>query len=83
VNAGADPNLEYLADGVTEGIISGLSRVPQLHVMARSTVFSSKGREANACSVCQFKRDPLLGVCAHGRSGPAQHGYRLQACRRY
>src|SRR2546421_3607915 len=40
VNAGADPNLEYLADGVTEGIISGLSRVPQLNVMARSTVFS-------------------------------------------
>jgi TolB-like protein/Tfp pilus assembly protein PilF len=51
VNAGADPNLEYLADGVTEGIISGLSRVPQLHVMARSTVFSFKGREANVQKV--------------------------------
>ncbi|MGE5054649.1 MAG: protein kinase domain-containing protein [Acidobacteriota bacterium] len=51
VNAGADPNLEYLADGVTEGIISGLSRVPQLQVMARSTVFSYKGREANVQKV--------------------------------
>jgi len=51
VNAGTDPNLEYLADGVTEGIISGLSRVPQLHVMARSTVFSFKGREANVQKV--------------------------------
>src|SRR5256885_1271350 len=51
VNAGADPNLEYLADGVTEGIISGLSRVPQLNVMARSTVFSFKGREANVQQV--------------------------------
>ena len=47
VNSGADPNLEYLADGVTEGIISGLSRVPQLQVMARSTVFSYKGHEVN------------------------------------
>jgi serine/threonine protein kinase/TolB-like protein/Tfp pilus assembly protein PilF len=44
VNVGADPNIEYLADGVTEGIISSLSRVPELRVMARSTVFSYKGR---------------------------------------
>ena len=48
VNVGADPNIEYLADGVTEGIISSLSRVPELRVMARSTVFSYKGREVNA-----------------------------------
>jgi serine/threonine protein kinase/tetratricopeptide (TPR) repeat protein len=47
VNTGADPNVEYLADGVTEGIINGLSRVPELQVMARSTVFSYKGREVN------------------------------------
>jgi serine/threonine protein kinase/Tfp pilus assembly protein PilF len=44
MNVGADPNIEYLADGVTEGIISSLSRVPELRVMARSTVFSYKGR---------------------------------------
>ena len=48
VNVGADPNIEYLADGVTEGIISSLSRVPELRVMARSTVFSYKGRDVNA-----------------------------------
>ena len=30
VNVGADPNIEYLADGITEGIISSLSRVPEL-----------------------------------------------------
>jgi serine/threonine protein kinase/tetratricopeptide (TPR) repeat protein len=51
INTGADPNLEYLADGVTEGIISSLSRVPDLRVMARSTVFSYKGREVNAQKV--------------------------------
>ena len=51
VNVGADPNIEYLADGVTEGIISSLSRVPELRVMARSTVFSYKGRDINAQKV--------------------------------
>jgi eukaryotic-like serine/threonine-protein kinase len=48
VNVGADPNIEYLADGVTDGIISSLSRVPELRVMARSTVFSYKGHDVNA-----------------------------------
>jgi serine/threonine protein kinase/Tfp pilus assembly protein PilF len=51
VNVSADPNIEYLADGVTEGIISSLSRVPELRVMARSTVFSFKGREVSAQKV--------------------------------
>src|SRR6266852_5848593 len=51
VNAGADPNIEYLADGVTDGIISSLSRIPDVRVMARSTVFSYKGREIIAKKV--------------------------------
>ena len=51
MNVSADPNIEYLADGVTEGIISSLSRVPELRVMARSTVFSFKGREISAQKV--------------------------------
>jgi eukaryotic-like serine/threonine-protein kinase len=44
VNTSGDPNAEYLSDGVTEGVINSLSRLPQLHVMARSTVFRYKGR---------------------------------------
>jgi eukaryotic-like serine/threonine-protein kinase len=51
VNVSADPNIEYLADGVTEGIISSLSRLPEVRVMARSTVFSYKGREVSAQKV--------------------------------
>jgi serine/threonine-protein kinase len=46
-NASYDPNTEYLSDGVTESIISSLSQLPQLRVMARSTVFRYKGREAD------------------------------------
>jgi len=51
VNVGANPNIEYLSDGVTDGIISSLSRIPDLRVMARSTVFSYKGHEMNAQKV--------------------------------
>jgi len=43
-NATADPDTEYLSDGITESIISSLSRLPKLRVMARSTVFRYKGQ---------------------------------------
>ncbi len=43
INASNDPNMEYLSDGVTESIMNSLSRLPQLKVMARSTVFRYKG----------------------------------------
>ena len=47
INAGADPEAEYLSDGITESIINNLSQLPALRVMARSTVFRYKGRESN------------------------------------
>ncbi len=43
-NTGDDPDLEYLSDGLTETLINSLSQVPDLRVMARSTVFQYKGR---------------------------------------
>ena len=45
VNATADPNNEYLSDGLTESLISSLSQLPDLKVMARSTVFRFKGNQ--------------------------------------
>jgi len=45
INASDDPNSEYLSDGITESIISNLSQLPQLKVMARSTVFHFKGKD--------------------------------------
>lgn len=47
VNASQDPNAEYLSDGITETIINSLSQLPQLRVMARSTVFRYKGKEVD------------------------------------
>ena len=45
VNATSDPNNEYLSDGLTESLISALSQLPDVKVMARSTVFRFKGKE--------------------------------------
>jgi serine/threonine-protein kinase len=50
-NAMKDPESEYLSDGITEGIINKLSQLPKLKVMARSTVFRYKGRDADAQTV--------------------------------
>ena len=45
VNKTNDPNVEYLSDGITEGVINCLSQLPKLRVMARSTVFHYKGSD--------------------------------------
>jgi len=45
--ANSDPNSEYLSDGITESLIENLSRVPNLKVKSRSTVFHYKGRETD------------------------------------
>ena len=45
VNAGAETNLDYLSDGITEGIINSLAGFPNLRVIARTSVFRYKGRD--------------------------------------
>lgn len=44
VNGSADPDAEYLSDGITTGIIQSLSQLPNTRVLAPSTVFQFKGR---------------------------------------
>jgi adenylate cyclase len=44
VNMSADPENEFFADGVTEEIINALAQIRDLHVVARSSAFSFKGR---------------------------------------
>jgi TolB-like protein/Flp pilus assembly protein TadD len=45
VNAGGDPQLEYLSDGISESIINSLTRIRELRVIPRSTVFRFKGKD--------------------------------------
>jgi serine/threonine-protein kinase len=48
VNASADPKMEYVSDGITESLINRLSQLPQLRVVARTTVFRYKGRNSDS-----------------------------------
>ena len=51
VNANADPNTEYLSDGITESLINSLSQLPNLKVMSRDSAFRYKGKETDAQTV--------------------------------
>jgi eukaryotic-like serine/threonine-protein kinase len=53
VNSGNDPNTEYLSDGITESLINSLSQLPNLAVMARSSVFRYKGRDMDPQTVAK------------------------------
>jgi TolB-like protein len=44
VNMSADVESEYFADGITEEIINALAQIKDLHVVARSSAFSFKGK---------------------------------------
>jgi len=43
-NMSGDPKQEYFSDGITEGIITALSTVPELFVIARNSAFTYKGK---------------------------------------
>ncbi len=42
-NLSGDPNQDFIGDGLTEDIITGLSRIRQFFVIARSSTFQYKG----------------------------------------
>jgi serine/threonine protein kinase/Tfp pilus assembly protein PilF len=46
-NVTADPNTEYLSDGLTESLISSLSQLPNLAVRPRSSVFRYKSKDVD------------------------------------
>jgi len=56
-NISGDPEQEYFCDGMAEDIITGLSRIKWLFIIARNSSFTYKGR---AVDVKQVSRD--LGV---------------------
>ena len=44
-NATGDPSMEYLSDGITEGVIDRLSGLPTVKVISRTSAFHFKGRD--------------------------------------
>lgn len=51
VNSDNNQDIEYLSDGLAETLINKLSQLPQLQVMARSTVFHYKGKDMSPLEV--------------------------------
>jgi TolB-like protein len=73
VNASADPNAEYLSDGITESLINSLSTLPHLKVMSRDSAFMYKGKDTDARIVGQ-----KLGVRAVLKGRVMQRGDDLE-----
>ena len=46
-NMSADPENEYFVDGITEEIINALAQIEDLHVAARTSAFSFKGKHVD------------------------------------
>ena len=52
-NMSGDPEQEYFSDGITEDIITDLSKVSGLFVVARNTAFTYKGKPVKVQEVAQ------------------------------
>ncbi len=53
VNMSDDPKQEFLCDGITENIITALSKVPRLFVIARNSTFAYKGKPVKVKQVSE------------------------------
>jgi adenylate cyclase len=52
-NLTGDPEQEYFSDGITEAIINGLSKIPNLFVIARKSSFTYKGKQVKVQQVSE------------------------------
>jgi adenylate cyclase len=52
-NMSGDPEQEYFSDGITEDIITDLSKISGLFVVARNTTFTYKGKPVNVRQVSE------------------------------
>jgi serine/threonine-protein kinase len=50
-NQNKDPEAEWISDGLTESIINNLTQLPNLKVIARSSVFRYKGKQTDPIAV--------------------------------
>jgi NAD-dependent dihydropyrimidine dehydrogenase PreA subunit len=48
-----DPKQEFFSDGITEEIITALSKIPQLFVIARTSTFNYKGKSVKVKQVSE------------------------------
>ncbi len=53
VNMSADPENEYFSDGLAEDLINALTKIPELHVVARTSSFAFKGAKTDIREIGQ------------------------------
>jgi len=52
-NLSGDPELEYMADGISENIIATISKIPEMIVSARNSTFAYKGKRVKVQQVAE------------------------------
>src|SRR5207244_9916873 len=62
-NISPEPNDEYLADGMTEEMITKLSEISDLKVIARTSIMNYKGKEKG---VSQIGKELAVGSIVEG-----------------
>src|SRR5215471_166113 len=75
-NLSGDPEQEYFADGITEDIITDLSKVSSLSVLSRNTTFAFKGKAAD---MGQIARQLKVGYVVEGSVRKAGGRVRITA----
>jgi eukaryotic-like serine/threonine-protein kinase len=73
VNSSADPENEYLCDGVTDELINALTKVEGLRIASRTSVFALKGKPQDIRAI-----GALLGVSAVLEGTVRKSGDRLR-----
>jgi len=75
-NMSEDTNQEYFSDGLTEEIITALSKVPKLFVIARNSTFTYKGKPVK---VQQVSEDLGVRYVLEGSVRKAENRVRITA----
>ena len=75
VNLSRDPDNEYFSDGITEDILTQLSRIEDLHVVSRTSVMGYKGTSKQ---IREIARELEVGSVLEGSVRPVGDGC---ACR--
>jgi TolB-like protein/Tfp pilus assembly protein PilF len=73
-NLSPDPNDEYFADGMTEELISTISKIPELNVISRTSVIGYKKKEKKASEIA---RELNVGTLLEGSVRKAANRVRI------
>jgi TolB-like protein/tetratricopeptide (TPR) repeat protein len=76
VNMSADKDQEYFSDGLTEELLNSLAEISGLHVAARTSAFSFKGKDTDIATIA---RKLNVGAVLEGSVRRSAHTIRITA----